>query len=68
MSEDSTAGEYEALKALWPTVSDTDKAGIVSRLEGLLHRANVESDVPLSTEIENTTATIRQQLGTGRER
>ena len=63
---DVIKGEYESYKGLWQTVSDTDKVGIVSHLEGLLRRSDAASDVDLSAEIENTIATIRRELDNSR--
>ena len=63
---DNRRGEYESLKNLWQTVSDTDKAGIVSRLEGVLHTSEAASDVELSDEIKKTIALIQRDIDNSR--
>ena len=37
---DNVRGEFEALRGIWPTVSDTDKIGVVEQLAGLLRHAD----------------------------
>ena len=64
MSRSIIRGEYEGLKGLWPTVSDTDKTGIVMRLEGLSRRTD-DADADLRADIARSIAEIKRTLHAG---
>jgi hypothetical protein len=65
---DSIKGDFAALQSIWRTVSDTDKVGVVSRLEGLLRRlratGGVEDDPGLEDQIQDLINEIRASLAT----
>ena len=63
---DDIRGDFAGLRSIWRTVSDTDKVGVVARLEGLLRRSRVsgesDQDPDLSEEIQALIIEIRTSL------
>jgi hypothetical protein len=60
---DDIRGDFAGLRSIWRTVSDTDKVGVVTRLEGLLRRSREpgesERDPDLGEEIQGLITEIR---------
>jgi hypothetical protein len=63
---DDIRGDFAGLQSIWRTVSDTDKVGVVARLEGLLRRSREsgesERDPSLGEEIQDLIGEIRRSL------